>query len=680
MADKTVTVRPADGDYTTLAGAVAGEATDLVNSLEGMLYIKIEGDWSGGADTTQVEFNGYTTDATHYIKVYTDSANRAGTSWNTSKYILATSDENIIRLFEDYIWIDGLQMTVTDPTSTCDVFQNITRSSGEIKVSNSIIKGHGNDSYRFQLYTQASGVFTDLIMWNCICYNWGAEWNSVFTITSGCTGYLYNITVINDGSDYGIRNNGGTLTCKNCYAGGATYDDFKGTISITTCASSDTTGTTDNIAINTTNFTNVTGGSEDWALPVGSGLIGVGTDDVLAAAATDINDVSRTSTWDIGADEYVAGGGEEYVGSGSITIDGIAVTSHTTDYGYSGSGFIITAGSSTTSCANDFVYQSQGTITTSGIAIFSRTTYYVFQASGTTTAGGKAATSYTNNYSYQGQGTITTAGIAETSYIPSFVYQGQGVIITAGIATTSYTTYYIYQGQGTTTSGGKATTEYSVEHEYQGQGTITLSGIAEATSGVEYTYQGQGEITTAGIAITSYIPSFVYQGQGEITTTGLATTSYTNDFSYQGQGVITLSGIAATSYTEVEVEYIYQGQGEITTAGLATTSCTNYFSYQGQGEIIISGSAITESSTGYEYQGQGTITLSGIARTYLVYITETITNYSTITILVDEKSAIENEVDETSSIQILVDNKSQIGKIIDELSPIKILVDEKSII
>jgi hypothetical protein len=82
---------------------------------------------------------------------------------------------------------------------------------------------------------------------------------------------------------------------------------------MTTCASSDATGSAglQNIAANTTNFTNVTAGSEDFHLPAGSALIDVGTDTSGDAAplnfTDDIDGVTRTGTWDIGADEYVVG-------------------------------------------------------------------------------------------------------------------------------------------------------------------------------------------------------------------------------------------------------------------------------------------------------------------------------------------------------------------------------------
>lgn len=312
MADKTVTVRPSGGDYTTLAAAVAGEATDLTAT--GMLYIKIEGDWSGGPDTTTVDFDGYTTDATHYIKVYTDSANRASTTWNTSKYVFQITDANAFMVREDYLWIDGLQVEIVNQTTTRAFFQNITRSSGAIKLSNSILRGNGG-AQQLKMNITTTGVFSTFYMWNCICYKWGSNADSYFTNDiSGQTWNVYNCTFIwPSTTTAGCRLDGGTaLVMKNCYSGGNTSGrDYFGSITMTTCASSDTSGDIDNIAINTTNFTDVTiDGGEDWSLPEGSGLIDQGTSDPGSGLFNDdINGATRGASWDIGADEYVAATG-----------------------------------------------------------------------------------------------------------------------------------------------------------------------------------------------------------------------------------------------------------------------------------------------------------------------------------------------------------------------------------
>ncbi len=311
MADKTVYVQPVGDDrgvhYHTLAAAVAGEVANLV-TMGGMLYIEIRGDWSGGADTTLVDIDGYTTDATHYIKIYTDSANRAGGIWSTSKYIRRGSDATVFLMREDYTWIDGLQIEEVSQTGAQVFFNNVTRNSGLIKISNCILRGDGG-AQRLKFYGESSGLFTSLQIWNCICYNWGSHADSYFSENSAITASVYNSTfIVSSTVDFALRNDIGTsLIVKNCYAGGSSNSNYNGIMTRTTCASKDATGEIKNIAINTTNFKNVTGGTEDYRLPLGSALIGVGTDDAgLGLYSDDIEGHTRTSTWDIGADEYIA--------------------------------------------------------------------------------------------------------------------------------------------------------------------------------------------------------------------------------------------------------------------------------------------------------------------------------------------------------------------------------------
>ncbi|MHC4278399.1 MAG: hypothetical protein ACYSTI_13940, partial [Planctomycetota bacterium] len=57
-------------------------------------------------------------------------------------------------------------------------------------------------------------------------------------------------------------------------------------------------------------------------LPPGSWLIGQGTDTPSGyQLSTDIDGEERTSTWDIGADEYVSAGEPEYVMAGRYMLE-----------------------------------------------------------------------------------------------------------------------------------------------------------------------------------------------------------------------------------------------------------------------------------------------------------------------------------------------------------------------
>jgi len=119
-------------------------------------------------------------------------------------------------------------------------------------------------------------------MWNCIVFNVIGTYGIRVDNYGGEVLNLYSCTVIGSAT-YGVRGaSSTTINAKNCYSGGFGSDySSGGTLNLTTCASADHTGTSSPdlhaIAVNTTNFTNVTAGSENFALPAGSALIGVGT-------------------------------------------------------------------------------------------------------------------------------------------------------------------------------------------------------------------------------------------------------------------------------------------------------------------------------------------------------------------------------------------------------------------
>jgi hypothetical protein len=116
---------------------------------------------------------------------------------------------------------------------------------------------------------------------------------------------------------------GFAATLKNCYSGGNTTSDYMEGASAgwtnwtaTTCMASDAdaseTGLTNSIAFDTSNFTNVTAGSEDLHLVTGSDLIDAGTD-LSGTFTIDINGATRSGTWDVGPDEFVAAGGAAFI-------------------------------------------------------------------------------------------------------------------------------------------------------------------------------------------------------------------------------------------------------------------------------------------------------------------------------------------------------------------------------
>lgn len=304
MANRTVSVHPTgegtgDASYTTLALAIAGEEKDLVTNTR-ILTIEIQGDWSGGADSTEVSVTGFTVSSSYYVIIQTDSANRHAGVWDTNKYVLEKSHGGaVFTLVNSYTRMIGLQIRNTatgdyqafkEDTSGCDGWlmdKCLLRGGSGGK---DILIGGGDGEIRNTgVFGNALGIYT----------TWSSE---------NPTLLLQNVTAINS-TTYCIQVNNGSVTANNVYAGGGGTADTSGTISDTNCASSDgTIGSA--VACSTSSgayFTNVTGDSEDVHIKSDSSLIGNGSD--LSGTFTDDFEGDTRSAWDIGADEYIAAGG-----------------------------------------------------------------------------------------------------------------------------------------------------------------------------------------------------------------------------------------------------------------------------------------------------------------------------------------------------------------------------------
>jgi len=321
MAESVKVIDPNSGagyDYDSLYDWEAAQQADIdTSNTIAVAKCRCTG---GTADTTAVTIDGWTTSATDYIKIWTDPAEsyrHNGTYQTGNKYRIVSTQTsgNILSNVESYTVTDGIQFYVNATSIT----NNLTciDLSAPIFILNSILRGpsstlnggyylHGiNTTYQ----TSGTSFVINSLVYNFVEPTGGGASIGIHQNNTGCSSRLYNCTVINCTS-YGIRENQGTVTVKNCYSGGAGSNYVNGTL--TTCASSDTTGTAglQNIAVNTTNFTNITAASEDYHLPVGSALIGVATNlynDATYPFQTDIDGQDRggaAAAWDIGADQY----------------------------------------------------------------------------------------------------------------------------------------------------------------------------------------------------------------------------------------------------------------------------------------------------------------------------------------------------------------------------------------
>jgi len=301
------TVKPSGGDFTTLDAAVdhiAASHADLVTA-DVYASIEIDGTWSS-ADTAAVSIPAtILTSATCYLSIYTTAAARHDGKWDTGAYMLYVSNATALAIAAvNYCYVDGVQIGVHSPSSSGRYPISITGTfadgANSVRFSNCIAQGHGHASWTQNIF-RCSATNLDFYAWNCIGYNCAAlTGNRVFSMAPGTAGSstLYSCTAI--GGERAYSHSSGTTVAKNCYGGGSLSADYYGTITKTTCASSDSTGSAglQSIPVSADTFVNVGAGTEDYHLAVGSALIGVGTDTSGDAApmnfVVDIDGDART--------------------------------------------------------------------------------------------------------------------------------------------------------------------------------------------------------------------------------------------------------------------------------------------------------------------------------------------------------------------------------------------------
>jgi hypothetical protein len=289
-------------DYTSLGAAIAGEARNLVTADE-ICVIKCR--CTGGtADSSSGDLGtGFTTDATRYIKIWTDpnESYRAemkrgvtGNVYRRTGPIYASQNE--------YVRIDGIHMENSNSLSMGD----FASGGGQIQISNCFIRNSTNGSD----IVRTGG---SIKIWNTIIEGNGTTIKGIRS-AAGLTIYASNVTVAE--CDIGFYGNGGDIVAKNCLGYSNSTADFDGLATgCTNCASSDATaddfGGSGNRVSQT--FTFVDGANGDYHLQAGdAGALAFGTDltaDANTPFSDDIDGDTRPASWAIGADDIPSAGG-----------------------------------------------------------------------------------------------------------------------------------------------------------------------------------------------------------------------------------------------------------------------------------------------------------------------------------------------------------------------------------
>lgn len=311
---ETVTVAPSGGTYTSLNAWEAGEddTGDLVSS-NVFHVVKIQGSWTTN-DSNAVSISGWTTDATRYICVTNDTSKHDGKSFKSSStsYAIEVSDARAMLISEDYVRIYGLQIKSSSVTADRNLIELSVGAANAIYIGYCIFTGSSSaDGAGITAInmTDADGIYT---IFNCIGHNIASQDSAdgSFITAAGGTVNVYNCTGFKNYRDY--YRTVATASSYNCIsqdtlsAANSWVGTWSGDYNVCTTGD-DPPGS--NPADQTVDVTFVSEtGTLDLHLAAAdsSGVKDATSDQSSGLFADDIDYVTRTGSWDIGADEYVA--------------------------------------------------------------------------------------------------------------------------------------------------------------------------------------------------------------------------------------------------------------------------------------------------------------------------------------------------------------------------------------
>lgn len=287
---------------------------------------------SGTADTTLVSSSNatFTTSPDHCLWITVDAASRHAGIYPAAGYrleVTSSTSTTALNICSPHTHVDGMAIklivTSTNYGNGLMVSALATLTSPEIVLDGLIVVGDMASSSSTNncvgvsiAHAQANAYLRNSIIYG-VLHTTSTKGYGI-NVSAG-TAYIQNCTSVEN--YIGIRQSStGVLNIVNSYAGGNTSDDIQGTVSsFTTSACADslaaynTADLTEQILYDTTTgaghagFVSVTAGNADYLkLQADSVLVSAGTNQ---SYTTDVAGNARTSTYDIGAFEYVGGGG-----------------------------------------------------------------------------------------------------------------------------------------------------------------------------------------------------------------------------------------------------------------------------------------------------------------------------------------------------------------------------------
>ena len=424
------TIKSTGGDYTTWALWEADTDNDLTGA--GILVGEI---FDVNATAALTIAGATNTDASNYRHLTVNSAHRHAYVFDTGKAnITVSSIPAFLVLGEAFARASFIQ-GINSRNPGEGVFSCAAASTRVTECIGKHDFPSGGDGCA-AFTTTTNGANSKFI--NCAAFN---NRNGFYSPgTSALTGveWLNCISVNNTVS--GFRTDAGVpLAIKNCYAGGnATNDYMEGgaegweSWTATTCMSAQAiteTGLTPSIAFDTSNFTNVTAGSEDLHLVTGSDLIDAGTD-LSGTFTIDINGATRSGTWDVGPDEFVAaGGGADIDAAGAATVTAAGASIAAAAFGADGAATLTVGGAAL--AAAELSAGGAGAVDAEGAAVAATQIAAdgagALDAEGAAIAAAPLAADGAGDFTAEGAAVAEGAGALDAAGASDFVAEGASI-------------------------------------------------------------------------------------------------------------------------------------------------------------------------------------------------------------------------------------------------------------
>ena len=506
--------------YTSLSAWEAAENRDLTATDE-IAVARIEGVWTT-PDTTAVTIDGWTTDATRYVKIYTTPEARHSGVWSTGKYRLEPNDADALKIKDDYVTVEGLQIGITNPTIQRKEFSSIFNQNGVVTLSHSIIRGSGVNSVGVGVSDVTTGSVN---LYNNIIYNVQSQYFGGVRYSGQGILKAYNNTIVN--SYYGIRRSGGTVISKNNIIINAISSDYLSDSGIAWGIGSNynissdgtSTGGANDKINQTVTFADSTNNNYHLASSDVSAL-NAGVDlstDPLLSFTTDIDGETRSGAWDIGADETSGGGtlpaGDTTAPSIPTNLATIAISSSQINLSWS-------ASTDNTGVAGYRIYRDGTQLTTTTGTTYSNTglsasTLYTYTVAAYDAAGNTSSQSTSVSATTQaGLVPDTTAPSIPTNLTASAISSSQiNLSWTASTDAVGVTGYTIYR------NGTQLTTTTGTTYSNTGLSASTLYAYTVSA----YDLSGNASPQSSGASATTQAPTVV-----TTTTTGVPIIFYTD--------------------------------------------------------------------------------------------------------------------------------------------------------